>query len=283
MENLKKYKIGRISLIALVGYALLAPFIGKQPDVVVIETDPVEPVTKPATKPKIVEQPLHEVVLPDFASINDVKEKKRQFFEFLRPAINQENALIKQERITVLRLLDKISLEEPLTDNESKQLSDLVKKYRVSKKYSMLQKLNELVHRIDIIPTPLVLVQAANESAWGTSRFARIGLNFFGIWCYKKGCGMVPRSRNHGAKHEVAAFDSVETAVRHYLYNINTNSAYTVFRAIRGQLRAQNQSLQPQVLATGLLPYSERGTDYVLEITEMIRHNSAYLDVAKAD
>ena len=42
-------------------------------------------------------------------------------------------------------------------------------------------------------------MQAANESAWGTSRFARIGLNFFGQWCYSKGCGMVPKRRNTGA------------------------------------------------------------------------------------
>ena len=33
-----------------------------------------------------------------------------------------------------------------------------------------------------------------------------------------------------------------------------------------------------QILATGLLRYSIRGTDYVLEITEMIRHNQVYFD-----
>jgi Bax protein len=87
---------------------------------------------------------------------------------------------------------------------------------------------------------------------------------------------MVPSGRHQGAKHEVAAFKSVNACVKRYLHNINTNNAYIVFRAIRAQLRAQNQPLQPQVLATGLLPYSERGTDYVLEITEMIRHNSSY-------
>ena len=281
MEIMKKRNLFKLSMITLLAYALLSPFISKQPPVIVEESKETKEEVKP--KPVIVEKPLHNVVLPDFATIKDIKEKKRQFFEFLRPAVEKENALITEERNTALRLLDKISLEEPLSSSETKQLNDLVKKYRVSKKYSMLQKLNELAHRIDIIPTSLVLVQAANESAWGTSRFARIGLNFFGIWCYKKGCGMVPRSRNVGAKHEVAAYKSVDQAVRRYLYNINTNSAYTVFRAIRGQLRAQNQSLQPEVLATGLLPYSERGTDYVLEITEMIRHNSAYLNVAKAD
>ena len=140
--------------------------------------------------------------------------------------------------------------------------------------------MNELTKRIDMIPSELVLVQAANESAWGTSRFARVGLNFFGLWCYKKGCGMVPNGRNVGAKHEVASFNSVDAAVKRYIHNINTNNAYKVFRNIREQLHQQDQPLSAQVLATGLLPYSERGADYVLDITKMLRHNQAYFTTA---
>ncbi|MFT5815353.1 MAG: Bax protein, partial [Psychroserpens sp.] len=56
----------------------------------------------------------------------------------------------------------------------------------------------------------------------------------------------------------------------------NTNGAYRVFRSIRGQLRAQKQPLAPEILATGLIRYSERGIDYVLELTDMIRHNRHY-------
>ena len=130
--------------------------------------------------------------------------------------------------------------------------------------------------RVDIIPTSLVLVQAANESAWGTSRFARIGLNFFGIWCYRTGCGMVPGGRNTGAKHEVAAFQSVDAAVSGYFNNINKHNAYHVFRTIRAELRAQDQPLDAEILATGLLPYSERGAQYVLDLTDMLRHNQRY-------
>jgi Bax protein len=141
----------------------------------------------------------------------------------------------------------------------------------------MQDQLIELLSRIDQVPHSLVLVQAANESAWGTSRFARIGLNFFGIWCYREGCGMVPNGRTLGAKHEVQAFKTVDAAVARYLNNINTNKAYRVFRTIRSQLRTQQQPLSAEVLATGLLPYSQRGSDYVVELTNMIRHNRPYL------
>ena len=154
----------------------------------------------------------------------------------------------------------------------------MLKKYKVRNNYGQLSQIDQLLARIDVVPSSLILVQAANESAWGTSRFARIGLNFFGIWCYKKGCGMVPNGRNDDATHEVQSFKSVDDAVQRYLHNINTNNAYIVFRTIRSQLREQDQPLSPEILATGLLPYSERGAEYVLEITKMIRHNQVYFD-----
>jgi Bax protein len=226
--------------------------------------------------PKKIEQPLHDVQLPEFSKIRDVKEKKKEFFDFIRPAVVKENQRLLALRNDVDEIVSQLSLGEPLTAEKQKQLNELAKRYRVKTKLSPLQKATELYTRIDAIPTPLVLVQAANESAWGTSRFARIGLNFFGIWCYQEGCGMIPRSRNDGASHEVRAFSSVDEAVKRYLYNINTNNAYVVFRTIRKQLREQDLPLHPEVLATGLLPYSERGSDYVLELTEMLRHNKQY-------
>lgn len=268
----------KVVLVSALVIALVAPFTFMKPKhklpPLVVEVEIVPPVVKE----KVIEQPLHNVDLPDFASIGDVKTKKRQFFHFIYPAIAKENSRIFVLRAEVEAMIEALFLEENLLDDQQALLNSLIKKYKVSKKYSPLQQLNELLLRIDIVPIELVLVQAANESAWGTSRFARIGLNFFGMWCYKKGCGMVPGGRDVGAKHEVAAFNSVDHGVQRYLHNINTNSAYSVFRMIRGQLRAQEQPLSPQVLATGLLRYSIRGTDYVLEITEMIRHNQRYFD-----
>ncbi|MBL4900544.1 MAG: glucosaminidase, partial [Colwellia sp.] len=46
---------------------------------------------------------------------------------------------------------------------------------------------------------------------------------------------------------------------------------------IRFELRSQDQPLNSEILATGLLPYSERGADYVIDITKMLRHNKQYL------
>lgn len=131
-----------------------------------------------------------------------------------------------------------------------------------------------LLTRVDIVPYPLVLAQSANESAWGTSRFARKGHNFFGQWCFRKGCGIVPSRRDAGSKHEVAVFKSAQHSVRAYLKNINTGRVYAGLRKIRAEQRAKGEALNASALAGGLTKYSERGAAYVKEIRSMIRTNT---------
>ncbi|GAA5137350.1 glucosaminidase domain-containing protein [Thalassotalea piscium] len=263
----------RIVLVVVVGivftYSLIYPFI--QQDEQDADIDKLEP-----TLPEVViEQPLHNVNLPDFGAIKNVKTKKKQFFNFIKPAVVKENNYIMSLRKRLLAIETKKLNSEALTENEIEFISQLSKDYKVKAKDTSNQ-LKSLLIKVDVIPNALVLVQAANESAWGTSRFARIGLNFFGVWCFSEGCGMVPNGRNEGADHEVAAYSSVRHAVKRYLHNINTHSAYAVFRTIRHQLRENELPLTAEVLATGLLPYSERGSEYVEEISDMIRHNKRY-------
>jgi len=277
---MKKIFIRFVLSIGLV-IAVVAPFtfLVPKPLMVVkapVEVLPVKVVVPVVEKVKVIEKPLHQVNLPNFAAIYDIPTKKRQFFSFIRPAIDAKNNELTQDRRKLEYWHGQISLGLGLTEIEQTSLQGLVKLYRINKQASTLQQINDLLLRVDNIPTSLVLVQAANESAWGTSRFARIGLNFFGIWCYKTGCGMVPGGRDTGAKHEVAAFQSIDAAVSGYFNNINKHNAYHVFRTIRAELRAQDQPLDAEILATGLLPYSERGAQYVLDLTDMLRHNQRY-------
>ncbi len=208
---MKSATLIKIELLLLLILFLVAPFTFFKPKVTeqtveestikIAEKKPQQVIVK-----KVLEKPLHQVILPDFAAIRDVKSKKKKFFDFMRPAVVRQNNELLATRIKLNLWLEHISLELPLSIQEQQELTALVKRYRVNKDASPLSQVNELLVRVDVVPMPLVLVQAANESAWGTSRFSRIGLNFFGIWCYRQGCGMVPSGRNVGAKHEVAAF-----------------------------------------------------------------------------
>ncbi|MEZ8061651.1 MULTISPECIES: glucosaminidase domain-containing protein [Vibrio] len=217
---------------------------------------------------------------PNFAAIEDVNEKKDTFFSFLRPSINIENKRITKERAFLTKLFE--SGLDSIDSEDASYAKRLGKLYSLPVPTEGLDQawLTEMLNRVNVLPEALVLTQAANESAWGTSRFATKANNYFGHWCYAKGCGLVPLQRNEGSSHEVATFSSSQESVHRYFMNLNRNRAYADLRAIRAKLAAQGDDLLTTATATeltnGLLKYSERGSDYVTDLQAMIRHNKVY-------
>ena len=119
-----------------------------------------------------------------------------------------------------------------------------------------------------------MLIQAAKESGWGTSRFAVFGNNLFGQRCYSEACGIEPAGVGPNADFNIATFGSVDDAIASYVRNLNTHPQYDGFRRLRQQLRREGKELNGLVLADGLLDYSERGEAYVDEIKAMIAQNA---------
>lgn len=208
--------------------------------------------------------------LPDFSGFQDTTEKKAAFFSFLYPRIVLANSRILIER----DYLNSLSRKSTLSDDEQQWLEAQANRLRVEAELGSDEQFALLRKRLDVIPPSLILAQAANESAWGTSRFATKGYNLFGQWCFTKGCGLVPRGRVEGANHEVAKFSSPYRSVRAYIENLNRHATYQSLRDIRLKDRRANDPLSGVEMAQGLLGYSERGADYVEEIRDMIHYNN---------
>lgn len=215
--------------------------------------------------------------VPDFADIYDVNERKREFFAYLLPAIEETNARIYEQRELLLSLADKYLEGESLTRQEIKWLERLSDYYRVEEA-ELEGMLSALVSRVDIVPATVVLIQAANESGWGTSRFAREGLNFFGQWCWTPGCGIVPGARPEGQVYEVRRFDSMEASVMAFVRNLNTHFAYEDLRVMRLEEREMDDTVSSATITAGLMSYSERGQDYIDELNQMIRINRPIIE-----
>mgnify|MGYP006157714319 CR=1 FL=1 len=269
--------------------AALSPFSELEP---VKQVDSLEDWQKPsrltalneADKKKVLQrlaytQPMPVFTsLPDFDSITDITEKKRTFFNYLRPYVKRENARLRSLRQQLLDIHDKKQKRLRISLEEYAFLYSLYDEFRMDVAESDINMLDELLKRVDVIPESLVLMQAANESAWGTSRFAIEGYNFFGQWCFREGCGLIPLNRAEDQFHEVAKFDSPAASIRSYFYNLNTFHTYEQLRQIRAQHRAENRPLRGEALAHGLSAYSERGHEYIEEITAMIRFNRRLLE-----
>jgi len=208
---------------------------------------------------------------PNFEEYAAGDERKTEFFNYFSPLVDEKNQEIARTRN---QLLAWNKSRNDIGWWDSRTIDDLATQYRV-KNFSIDDNASweRLLVNIDVLPPSLVLAQAANESAWGTSRFAKLGNNYFGQWCFEHGCGLVPKQRDSDKAHEVAAFDSPQKSLESYMQNLNSHPAYELLRDIRNQLRKEKQPITGFALAAGLIRYSERGEEYIEELRAMMKFN----------
>lgn len=211
--------------------------------------------------------------LPDFTDL-EASERKTAFFEYLGPMVASANERALADRRLVQELTAKQASGAQLSWLERRRVESLARKYEVDYEDKTVDDvLSDLTPRTGVIPESLVLIQAAKESGWGTSRFATEGNNLFGQRCYEPSCGIAPQSRKN-PRFGLAQFKSVLDSIDSYALNLNTHTRYQRFREMRHSARTQNKPLSGLDLAQGLLRYSERGQAYVDEIRAMIRQNN---------
>lgn len=203
----------------------------------------------------------------------DVTLKKRLFFRAIGPLALRNNELVLQDREKIQALLaqpDAASAAYP------EWFEKLAQDYGLDPAdYADKAKLGEaLLQRVDVIPPSLVLAQAAEESGWGTSRFAFTGNALFGQWTWG-GQGIRPEQQRSGrGDYKIAAFDAPLQSVQAHARNLNTHNAYSQFRTRRAQLRANNERISGNKLVDALSSYSERGLDYVKSLRSIINYNN---------
>lgn len=208
--------------------------------------------------------------LPDFRAYPAGPERKAAFIEFTLPLVQAENDRLRLER----KWLTELSGNPEPGWYDRWLLREMAKAYGLEEQQASEEALIEaLLLRLDVVPASLALAQAAKESGWGTSRFARKGNNLYGQRCFERGCGLVPRQRTDGDFHEVRSFPTPFRSIQSYIHNINSHQQYQAFRDQRAQLRKAGLAPSGLLLADALGSYSERGEHYVEEIKQLIHYN----------
>ena len=126
---------------------------------------------------------------------------------------------------------------------------------------------------MDIVPVSIAIAQAANESGWGTSRFALEGNALFGQWTWSKK-GISPKNKDPNKTHKILQFQILKASVRAYKNNLNTHNAYQEFREARAKMREEGKSINGLKLAKYLERYASIGEKYVLILEDIIEKNS---------
>jgi uncharacterized FlgJ-related protein len=205
-----------------------------------------------------------------------VLEKKRIFFRALAPLVLRSNEFILRDRARLEQIRASWTGPEGLDTEDRQWLAELAVAYGVADDVEAAVDqavLDELILRVDIVPVSLALAQCAEESGWGTSRFAAEGNALFGQWSWD-GKGIKPQQQREGmGDYRIAAFETPLQSVMAYMRNLNTHAAYAGLRVRRAELRAKGERMSGWELAKTLDKYSERGPAYVESLHGIMRVN----------
>ena len=210
-------------------------------------------------------KPIYLMKLPkDLKTLGDTKKKRELFIKIVLPLILDENQKIMDDRKKLFKILAK----NFNTVGEKVWLKRRFREYKIED-----QDLSKLKIRMDIIPVSIALAQAANESGWGTSRFALEGNALFGQWTWSKK-GISPANKDPNKTHKILQFQILKASVRAYKNNLNTHSAYKEFREVRAQLRQDDKQIVGLDLTKYLKNYAAIGEKYVSILENIIERNS---------
>ncbi len=205
----------------------------------------------------------------------DVLLKKQLFFRGLAPLILHSNELIMKDRNRLEKIRAKVSGNESVTEMDRIWIRKLAQLYKVKSNDEQVSEslLDELWKKVDIVPPSLALGQAAEESGWGTSRFAAEGNAIYGQWTWGENAMVPEQQRKELGNYGIASFNSLQESICGYMLNLNTHNAYADLRNRRAELRKKGQKLTGSELAEQLTRYSERGEEYVKGLKSLMEYN----------
>lgn len=200
-----------------------------------------------------------------YYAIKDIKKMKERFMRTLIPLIEQANANILKEKNEVIEIMGTTLVSK----KQQARLTALAKKYRIKKNNPTLK---DFLLKIDIVPPPLVLAQAAAESSWGRSRFAKEANNLFGEWTWGKR-GIIPKGRPKGKKYKIRIYRTLQDSVEGYMLNLNRHYAYEALRQARYEKRSHGKCFLAKEATEHLHSYSQIGDDYKNMLKGIIHYN----------
>jgi len=144
-----------------------------------------------------------------------VDNKKRLFFRTLAPLILRANELIMVDRNRLSNIRSSFNKNRSLDEKDQSWVLKLAKLYKVSSVEEQVTAplLEELWKKVDIVPVSLALAQAAEESGWGTSRFAALGNAVYGQWTWGNNAIMPEKQRKELGNYGIASFSSLQESV----------------------------------------------------------------------
>ena len=209
--------------------------------------------------------------MPDLRVFAAGNPRKVAFFELMIPLVVAQNQRLSEQRDWLQAMRRRAGeAGRDYSEREQERLNALCEQAQQRCSVSAADigiPWDDLLASIDTLPLDMVMVQAIEESGWGTSGHARNANNLFGMRCFTSGCGTGRAGR------EYQRFESLEAGLAAYYQNLNANPRYARMRQLRARLRNAGERVRAEDLIPMLGAYSTRGEAYFATLNELLRWN----------
>lgn len=198
----------------------------------------------------------------DFNKKKFDEERPALFYEMLLPVILKANEALIVEREQVLRLRKEFDETGDLTPESMTELNKWIERYDVKRSDDLGTLFNTLVPRVDAVTPTLLLTMAAEDSGFGTSRYAREYNAIFNQRDWN-GNGAVPdEAQKEGPQYRIKVFPSLYEAVLSEIHYLNTNGYFENYRIAREKYRRTGNLMRGYSIAHLLINFPYRPMKY---------------------
>lgn len=190
------------------------------------------------------------------------------FYEMMLPVILKANEALLAEREQVLALKKEFDVNKDLTTESMESLKKWIEKYDVKLSDDLDTLFNTLIPRVDGVTPTLLLTMAAEDSGFGTSRYAREYNAVFNQRDWN-GNGAVPdEKQKEGPQYRIKIFPSLYEAVLSQIHYLNTNGYFENYRIARAKYRRTDNLMRGYSVAHLLINFPYRPMKY----PDIIKH-----------
>lgn len=226
---------------------------------VIVLNTPIVTVASPADIRPLGDTTAAPILYQNIPSFEDltVEESKEKFIAAVLPAILVAKYRLAEDRVKIQTLTKK----KKWTYQDSTFYNLQVARFKAKDTTGLLS-------RMRAHPNSIVLVQAAVESGWGSSRFFQEGNNLFGIWSYNADEPRMEASLSRGdQKIYLRKYADVSESITDYFETVGRSRAYRYFR------KERETTNEVAALLPHLRYYSERRDEYVQQLKTIIAQN----------
>ena len=201
------------------------------------------------------------------------------FFEMMLPVILKANEELLRQRDQVVALKTEFETSGDLSSESMDKLSEWCTLYNVEISDDLMTTFTLLLPRVDAVTPTLLLATAAEDSGFGTSRYAREYNAVFNQRDWD-GNGIIPdEKQKEGPQYRIKTFPSLYDAVISQIHYFNTNGSFEIYRISRIKYRETKNLMRGADIAYSLINFPYKTFKY----PDIIKHLISQYELTPLD